>query len=147
MTKNIQSLSWYYNWIWLYFPLISLDFSRVTDDNTGGYQLPNFDLHIWNIYKLKTQIRMSWRVQECNILRLMFVYSVITCKYTTQTRHYGSYRVTMNTNFSGIPKLRTYLGPYICNVNTIYKINLMASMICLIAKGCNFICCYVYGLR
>jgi len=40
----------------------------------------------------------------------MFVYSVITCKYTTQTRHYGSYNVTMNTNFSGIPKLRNIFG-------------------------------------
>ena len=53
---------------------------------------------------------MSWRVQECNILRLMFVYSVITCKYTTQTRHYGSYHITMNTNFSAIPKLRNIFG-------------------------------------
>lgn len=40
----------------------------------------------------------------------MFVYSVITCKYTTQTRHYGSHHITMNTNFSGIQKLRNIFG-------------------------------------
>jgi hypothetical protein len=142
MTKNIWSLSWHYNKIWLYFPLISLDFSRFTDDNTRGYQAVNCDLHMWNTYKL--QIRISWRVQECNILRFIFVYSVITCKYTTQTRHYGSYHVTMNTNF--FPKLRNIFGAESLHCYTICKMNLMASLFHLIAKWCNFICCYVFGL-
>jgi len=110
MTKNIQSLSWHYNQIWLHFPLISLDFLRVMDENTSGYTLLNCDVHVWTICKLQTPIRMSWWIQECNILQLMFVYSVITCKYTIQTRHYGSHHVTMNTNFSGIPKLRNISG-------------------------------------
>jgi len=93
------------------------------DENISGYTQLNCEVHIWTICKLQTPTRMSWRVQECNILQLIFVYSVITCKYTTQTRHYGSHDITMNTNFSGIQKLRNIFGAeslhcYPCLQNT-----------------------------